>query len=594
MRILRFRGWKLAAVVGVCVVASAVVPSHAVASSDPASTARTVTQACEYNPQPPHTPHANFPLASWEFTTAGSIHQSSPTLVNLTIGGRTETVAVFGDEDGYVYVVNTATCALLPGWPKRMAVPKGQLKSGLAPGNRHAVIESAPAIGWLDGPNKPPVIVVGAGSTWDNTGVGEAEAFSLAGRELWDFPVQGSPKNARGVFSSPAFGPVVPGTGTDVVFGSWDYYLYVLDAAGKLVARFDNKETIWSSPSLYQFPGHATDDIFIGLDKTESNTPGGCIGGIFADLRYSKGLGLHVAHSSPCQGASTSSTASATAKKKAPPLQHGQAIWSTPAITDYNGGDGGTVLAAIGTSFYRQPYEAGTDRLYVYKLEFGGPMVVKPWAEVVTPGPVLGSPAIGQAIFPGSSAARPGIFDTAFVCPKTDQTHNSCLATKHSVAFAWELPTTSWQGEKTFSPTWSRMLTSGDSLASPILTPLQGERGDDVLVGSGTGLVPLAGGTGAFLSDDAPLPQDRPFIGPSCGFYNAPAVADVMGSTPYTGWHLFELCSPGAEKTGGLFSLRLPVPPGEDPSWPMFRGDPMHSGVYWPSFNLPLPAGDPN
>jgi hypothetical protein len=558
--------------------------------SSSSTTPPPATQTCVSSPE--HLvrgePSSSFPLASWEVPTSGSIRQSSPTLATIE---KDETIAVFGDEDGEVYVVNAATCQLLPGWPQQMAVPPGQLRRGLALSDRHAVIEATPAVGWLNGPDQPPSIVVGAGSTWDNTGVGEVEAFDLEGHELWDFPVRGAARNANGVFSSPAIGPVVPGTGTDVVFGSWDDHLYVLDAAGVLVASYDNAETIWSSPALYRLAGEGVDDVFVGLDKTRRATPNACIGGVFADLRWAPAssavpgslaplphgvpmpaMGLEVVRQSACQGAPPGSV-------------HGQAVWSSPGI----GQLGGQLVAAVGTSFYDSPYGPGTDRLYVYPIGPAGARMLQPLYTVATPGPVLGSPAIGDLLVAGLSRPEPAVVDTSFACPRRDQTQASCLATNVSAVQAWA-PARS--GPPRLMLLWRDGLPGGDALTSPVLVPLSGEQANDVLVGSSGGLYPLSGQSGAFLYGTATSPPQKS-IHSACRLFNSPAVADVAGPGRYAGWYAFELCSDGAAGTGGLYAFRLPDPPGAPPAWPMFRGDPSHSGVSWASLGLPDPPGDP-
>ncbi len=557
-------------------------------------------QTCVADPQKASAgqPAPSFPRAAWEVPTAGTIRQSSPTLATIGAG---KTIAVFADEDGYLYVVDAATCQLLPGWPRRLAVPPGQLLPHLAPAEHHAVVESTPAVAWLNGPSAPPDIVVGAGSTWQNTGVGEVEAFDLEGHELWDFPVHGSPKNANGVFSSPAIGPVVPGTGTDVVFGSWDYELYVLDAAGKMVASYHNAETIWSSPALYRLPGHQLDDIYIGLDKTQTDVAGGCVGGIFADLRWgspgsasvagaaarrvaSSSPGLVVVHESGCQGA-------------LPGQRRGQAIWSSPAIGLLDG----QLVAAIGTSFYDQPYGPGTDRLYLYPADPPSPAVaIRPLWTAATSGPVLGSPAIGVVGYSPSGASETAVVDTSFVCPPTGQTQRSCQSYGRvpgesagggvSAVQAF-VPSGAADGAS-LRPLWTRPLPGGDALTSPVLVPLRGERSNDVLVGSPSGLYPLAGSSGAFLYGSGTNPPQLS-IHSSCVLFNSPAVADVAGPGPYSGWYAYELCSYPNSPGGGLFAFPLPEAPGGVPAWPMFRGDPSHSGISWSSLGKPSPLGDP-
>jgi hypothetical protein len=74
--------------------------------------------------------------------------------------------------------------------------------------------------------------------------------------------------------------------------------------------------------------------------------------------------------------------------------------------------------------------------------------------------------------------------------------------------------------------------------------------------------------------------------------FNTPAVADVVGAGPYTGWYAFELCSDGTSQSGGLYAFPLPKAPGVAPAWPMFRADPTHSGVAYTTLpDDPLPPG---
>ncbi len=66
--------------------------------------------------------------------------------------------------------------------------------------------------------------------------------------------------------------------------------------------------------------------------------------------------------------------------------------------------------------------------------------------------------------------------------------------------------------------------------------------------------------------------------------FDAPAVADLPGPGPFHGWYAFELCSYGAQETGGrLFAFGQPEAPRGVPAWPMFGQDPAHAAVAWPS-----------
>lgn len=536
-------------------------------------------------------PHVSFPSPSW-VVGAGPIRQTSPTVVNVAAAdGSPETVVVFGDENGYVHVVDAATCRELPGWPRQMTTPPGD------PG--HAAIESTPAVGWLDGPTHPPTIVVGSGSTWTHTHVGEIEAFNWNGSVRWWKSYRATPGNDPGVFSSPAIGDLGNGQPA-IVFGSWDYYLYALNKNGRSLpgTPYYNAETIWSSPALYPLHGpNGGDDVFIGLDKTQTNRAGGCVGSDITDLHYvtpaqalrARHLVVHLVTLHRRVPAATASSTHAGLVVRWSHCQGqlagtrvGQSIWSSPSLGIL--GKGGPLAVVVGTSFYRQPFGAGTNKLYAYDAFNGRPLEGWP---VTTQGPVLGSPAIGDL-----GTAGPAVVDTSFVCspPVARDSMSSCLGATSAVD--------AWSGSGRLL--WSRQMLAPTALGSPILVPLRGGTANDVLVGSGAGLYPLAGATGAYLfgTDGSDPPR---VVNPGCRLFNTPAVADVVGSGSFTGWYAFDLCSFGVQSSGGLYAYRLPTAPAGPAAWPMFRQNAAHTGVAYstlarvlvPRYGSPL-SGSPD
>jgi outer membrane protein assembly factor BamB len=307
----------------------------------------------------------NWPAALWKSST-GSIAQSSPTVG--TYGGMT--IAAVGSENGMVYVLDAATGKELPGWPSAMAAPAGE----------RAAVESSPAIAFLHGQNGAPSIVVGSGSTWVHNSVGEVEAFSITGKREWVFPVGAAPGTAVGVISSPAVGDVTGNGKDDIVFGSWDHRIYALTPSGALVPGFpfNNADTIWSSPALYRMPGQHEADIFLGSDASGLD---GCVGGWIGDYRYEHGALAPVWRD----------------------CEH-QAIWSSPAIGVLEG----QLAVVVGTSFFYQPFPAGTNEVIALRASNGS---VLPGWPAKTAGPVLGSPAIGK-IAPGVR----GVVDISWMC----------------------------------------------------------------------------------------------------------------------------------------------------------------------------------
>ncbi|MDA8291195.1 MAG: hypothetical protein M0Z33_05875, partial [Actinomycetota bacterium] len=477
-------------------------------------------------------------------TSVGHVAQSSPTAA--VVGGRT--IVAVGAENGYVYLVDATTGAELPGWPRRMAAPPGG----------SVAIESSPTIAWLDGPGRPPSIIVGSGSTWVPDTVGEVEAFRLNGSVRWVFRVGAAPGTAVGVISSPAVGDLTGSGQQDVVFGSWDHNLYALDPSGKVLPGFpyNAADTIWSSPSLYRLAGHAGADIFLASDasgRAVSRAPGAsrCYGGFLADYRY-----VHrsvVREWYHCEN---------------------QVIWSSPAVGTI--GSSHRPVVVVGTGFYYQPFPSDTDKVLAYYADNGAPV---PGWPVSTAGPALGSPAIGVI----NGSGTPSVVETTWVCSSPERT--GCFAGYQSQVDAWS-------GNGTLL--WSRKLVGPTDLASPVLVPLQGESTDDVLVGSPAGLYPLSGSTGSYLFGTNGTFRSAT-VNAGCAVYNSVAVVDVPGVGPRSGWHVFEGCGGPSQlhRAGELASYRLPIQPASAAAWPMFRGGPEHDGVAFsslPSVQPPVPG----
>ncbi len=461
-----------------------------------------------------------WPARSWVTCIAGSIAQSSPTVADWS--GMT--IVAIGDESGELHLFNAATGHELPGWPKRLAAPPGAA----------VAIESSPTIAFLDGPSKPPSIIVGAASTWVKNTAREVEAFRLSGAVRFVFHVGAAPGTAVGVISTPAVGNLTASRQQDIVFGSWDHYIYALTPGGRLLPGFpiNNADTIWSSPALYRVPGTLGDSIFLGSDAHGWH---GCIGGWISDYRYFD---------------------------QAPHLvwRHcvGQTIWSSPAVGVIN--SSGRAAVVVGTGFYWQPFPPATYKLFAYYANNGARV---PGWPVTTSGPSLGSPAIGTI----NATGEPAVVETSWVC--AGRTNASCLTPYASTVTAWN-----GHGRQL----WSDRLSEPTDFASPVLAPLQTGAWNDVLVGSGAGLYAISGETGAYLFGTSFAGEA---IDPGCRVFNAVAVTDVLGAGPGAGWSVIEACGgPAAfDYPGKVVSYPLPVTPTVQPAWPMFHENPAHDGV---------------
>jgi hypothetical protein len=123
---------------------------------------------------------------------------------------------------------------------------------------------------------------------------------------------------------------------------------------------------------------------------------------------------------------------------------------------------------------------------------------------------------------------------------------------------------------------WSQALEGGQDFSSPVITDLLGTGNNDVFIGSSNGLYPLDGANGQYLFGTTFSTTLT-----NCSMQDAPAIANIAGSGPGTGWRLFVICGGPQQITpsGRLLSFPLPYAPLITPPWPMWRANPAHTGV---------------
>lgn len=484
--------------------------------------------------------NVTWPTPLWQdsLVTGGSVGyvaQSSPSVAFY----KGKTVVAVGAENGYVYLVNGATGQEMPGWPQKLAAGPGQ----------SVAIESSPTIAWLNGKKRPPTVIVSSGSPWVKDTVGEVEAFTITGKKRWVFSLPGVTGTAIGAISSAAVGNILGNNQKQIVFGSWDHKIYVLNSRGKeLGFAYDNADTIWSSPVVYRLPGQTQDSVFLGSDASGRTYAGGtkkCFGGFVAEYRWSNAA----------QNPDTEAIGPGLSRVWFDCMS--QSIWSSPAIGILNH----VPTLVVGTSWYEQPFPANTDYVFAFNAISGREL----W-QAKTAGPAAGSPAIGVI----NSTGQPSVVTTSWACNGARE--SSCFYNNSSMVYAF-----SASGKQE----WAKSLIGPTALSSPVLVPLNGNKWNDVLVGSPNGLYPIAGENGAFLfgTNNASSPA---VIDYGCRVYNSVAVANVGKTLKTPDWEVFEACG-GPEafhKTGQLIAYHIRnLPQGETPGWAMFHADPAHTGV---------------
>ena len=461
----------------------------------------------------------DFGSSVWSVRDLGPVWMSSP--VVATIDGVK--AVILATLSGEVSVVNARTGAELPGWPQFVHI------NSPAP----TAVDSSPAVAYLDGPDRPPSIIVGAGSLWRPNQQGGLEAFYASGKVRFVFqtrrtfnPWGSGPDNySDPVFSTPAVGDIT-GTGQlDIVFGSYDHYIYALQPNGRLVPGFpiNRADTIWSSPTLVDTSHTGRDDIIIGGDASGFE---GCRGGWLVDYRY-----VDLSPRLVWQRCTA------------------QTIWSSPTVGILN--STGRPAVVVGTSYYSGYRSAETDEILAVYADNGSDV---PGWPVTASGPTFGSPAIG--VVDGQQAV---------------------VATSCARCFRGPAVVTAWAGSG--KRIWSTVFDAhNEATSSPVLVDLTGGRddGNDVLVGAAWGLYLLSGRNGSFLYNTGAWAST---LDMGCDVSASAAVAYVPGA-PGNGWMLYSACG-GPTLPATLHAYRFPIAPAaaDPPAWPEWRANADRTGI---------------
>jgi hypothetical protein len=221
-------------------------------------------------PLTPRIASAAQPALRWQQTVPGrATVWTSPAIADVDGTGNNDVVVA--GENGMVYAYDAAG-NLLPGWPARAL----------------GAVDSSPAVGDLDG-NGRNEVVVGSGSLDVPSSRGGVTVVNPDGSVRCTFLTPPSQDGLTAVFNSPAIGDVTGDGRNDIVFGSFNHHIYVLDGHCNQLADYDNGDTVWSAPALFDVDRDGAKEIFIGGDSTAGAAGTYHNGGIFRSLKFQAG-----------------------------------------------------------------------------------------------------------------------------------------------------------------------------------------------------------------------------------------------------------------------------------------------------------------
>ena len=413
--------------------------------------------------------HATLYQEAWSFTIDGWNRSSSPVIADVDNDGQNE--IAFGHQDGILRVYEGDGRLK---W-ESPAIPGVNISEGCNPQRTATAIDSSPAVADIDQDGRME-IVVGVGSTMRPYQNGSVVAFDgSSGRIEWafdrsrdtaslwagDIPV---PDNwCEGTYATPAIGDVNGDGNLDVVFGSWDFYIWAVDGTGVPLAGFpiNNDDTVWSSAALFDIDNDGDMEIFVGGDST----PGGYVdhlGGIFRAIDYRNGrpVSLWERYSN-------------------------EVFHSSPAIGDINSDGRFEVVVGMGNNWHIECGERanpqcssadGSDHSKVWAFHVDDGSNVPGWPQMATD-TVWTAPALGDIDSDGELEIVAGSYDRKVYAWNGDGSEH-------------------WVVQPKFP---HPHLDTGRMTGHPIIADLDGDGDQDVAVGSEVGLAVLDGRTGASL-----------------------------------------------------------------------------------------------